>query len=281
MDKIVHIVLDPYYESATEVWGDAFARYYQQILENRAKTYDDYVLVHLFKQDAVWSKFVAVLNQYKDQFIVDDGVEHGAPNLKVGYMNTLMLACDEETAQIAPLIGLSKETSCEIGQQLCPFLYQHGTKWTIGNTEDMYLVSGPDDEVKSFLLPEMESVMWLHDQFHSGAEIYAKDFYTRMLILYDQEIAKWGDSSVAYYLNINKTYRKLWDSGFVLKKQVQPPPPPPPPKPKVTFSGEHKGELTGVIQGTIWIGKFKIPITIRVDGAKYKGEETGEVKEEE
>jgi hypothetical protein len=281
MEKIVHIILDPYYEVATYVWGDAFAKYYQQILENRAKTYDDYVLVHLYKQDAVWSKFVAVLNQYKDQFIVDDGVAHGASDLKVGYMNTLMLACDDETAQIAPLIGLMKQTSCDIGQQLCPFLYQHGTKWTIGNTQPMYLVSGPDDEVKSFLLPEMESVTWLHDQFHSGAEIKAQDFYAKMLALYDQEIAKWDGSSVAYYLGINKKYRQLWDSGFILKKQVQPPPPPQPPKPAKKFKGSHSGELTGVAQGTIWIGRFKLAVTMRLDGVKYKGEEEGEIEEEE
>jgi hypothetical protein len=281
MERIVHIILNPYYETATYVWGDAFFKYYKAVLEKRASEYDDYLFIHLFKENAVWSKLVYVLRQYKDEFTVDDGVAHGASNLKVGYNNTLLLACDDETAEIAPLIGLFKQTSCLVGQQLCPFLYQKGTKWTIGNTQPMYLVSGPDDEVKSFLLPEIESVLWLHERFHDGHETNATMFYNYMLQLYDQEIARWQGTSVAYYLNINRTYRKLWDSGFVLKKQVQPPPPPQPPKPAKKFKGSHSGELTGVAQGTIWIGRFKLAVTMRLDGVKYKGEEEGEIEEEE
>jgi hypothetical protein len=266
MEKIVHIVLDPYYESATWVWGDAFAKYYKSILEKRAQDYDDYVLVHLFQQSAVWSNLVNTLKKYNGEFVVDDGVAHGASNLKVGYNNTLLHACDDETAEIAPLIGLFKQTSCLVGQKLCPFLYQHGTKWTIGNTQPMYLVSGPDDEVKSFLAPEIESVIWLHDLFHDGKEIKAQDFYAKMLALYDQEIAKWGGSSVAYYLNINKTYRKLWDSGFILKKQVQPPPPPQPKKKyKVTL------QIMSDITGYVYVGRFKLPVWLYSQGKNIEG----------
>ena len=113
----------------------------------------------------------------------------------------------------------------------------------------------------------MESVIWLHDQFHSGAEIKAQDFYAKMLALYDQEIAKWNGSSVAYYLGINKQYRQLWDSGFILKKQVQPPPPPQPKK-KWKIVLKMESDLTGYA----YIGRFKIPIYIYSLGKNIAGE---------
>jgi len=266
MEKIVHIILNPYYETATYVWGDAFFKYYKATLEKRASEYDDYLFIHLFKENAVWSKLVYVLRQYKDQFCVDDGVAHGASNLKVGYNNTLLHACDDETAQIAGLIGLFKQTSCLIGQQLCPFLHQHGTKWTVGNTQPMYLVSGPDDEVKSFLAPEIESVLWLHSVFHDGKEITAQQFYQVMMNIYDNEIKRWGDSSVAYYLNINKTYRKLWDSGFILKKQM-PPPQPPPPKKKYKVTLQMMSDITGYVH----VGRFKLPVWLYSKGKNIEG----------
>jgi len=60
----------------------------------------------------------------------------------------------------------------------------------------------------------------------------------------------------------------------------QPPTPPSPPQPPEAkeFSGDHEGELTGVIEGTLWLGPFRVPVTLRLDGGKYKGTEKGEVK---
>jgi hypothetical protein len=277
MKKIVHIILNPYYETATYVWGDAFFKYYKAVLEKRASDYDDYLFIHLFKEDAVWSKLVYVLRQYKDEFCVDDGVAHGASNLKVGYNNTLLHAVDDETAEIAPLIGLFKQTSCLVGKQLCPFLYQKGTKWTIGNTQPMYLVGGPDDEVKSFLLPEIESVLWLHERFHDGHETNATMFYNYMLQLYDNEIARWQGTSVAYYLNINKTYRQLWDSGFILKKEKPSPPPPQPPKKKYRVVLKVEKDLTGYAS----IGRLRVPIYIYALGTNIAGEAVEEEEQQE
>ncbi len=204
------------------------------------------------------------------EFCVDDGVAHGASKLKVGYGNTLLWATDAESAEKAKLLGMIKETSCNIGQELCPFLHNHGCKWTIGNDAPMYLVSGPNDEVKSFLLPEIESVFWLHDRFHTFVETKATEFYAKLLQLYDQEISRWGSSSVAYYLNINKSHRKLWDSGFVLKKEKPspPPPPPPPPKKKYRFVGKVMKDTTGYV----YIGRIKLPVYLYTQGTNVEGE---------
>jgi hypothetical protein len=266
MYRIVHIIIDPDYEVATNVWHNGFIKYYYNKLQERADTYDDYVFVHLHYEKAVWSQLVATLNEFKDEFNVDDGVAHGADNLKVGYNNTLLHAIDEETAQIAPLIGLFKETSCNVGRALCPYLSQKGVKWTIGNTEPMYLVSGSNDEIKSFLLPEIESVLNLHSRFHEYDKIKGSEFYSHMLFLYDQEISRWGNSSVAYYLKKNRDYRQLWDTGFILEKKP-PSPPPQPPKRKFKVTLQIMSDLTGY-----WsIGRVRVPIWIYSKGKNIEG----------
>ncbi|RSN71634.1 MAG: hypothetical protein DSO07_07220 [Thermoproteota archaeon] len=69
---------------------------------------------------------------------------------------------------------------------------------------------------------------------------------------------------------------KIIVTVFMVKKEQPPPPSPPPPQPQ-QIEGEFEGELTGVAQGAVWIGKFHLNTTMRMDGVKMKGVIKGKI----
>lgn len=255
------IMINPSYETATWVWDAGYNTGPKQRLEElEAKGY--LKLWELYREKAIWSELVKTITMIeqedKEAVIVIMGVMHGAPDLTVGYKNTLMFACDDETAALCKRFHILDPHSCLMGQQLAPYMQKEGLHLSIGEIPEYVIVGDPTHKTTAaFIFAELELIERMVKALENKEKVDMKTLWDAVRAGYKTQIEQWENTDVAYWLKKDLDGRVAFLDGWLFPPEIQPPPQPPqPPQPKKKL--RIKLKIESDLTGNIYIGPFRV-----------------------